>query len=282
MIDLSKRFKLELEAISAEFNFELGDEFEIALCDILRRVLPTKYGICRGYVVSADGETAGDDIIIYDQNRLPTLKLRRTNDYSRLENIPIEAVYCYIEAKHTLFLEGDVHKDKQSLAHAWEQVRKVKTVISKRESVPIEQIGPYRSLPDVRWNISDYHPGIQNPAFGVVLCRYFRLKPQGEVLDHPQDFKKVIENWKTPSGGPDFVGLGPNMLITSCVAADEGNLYIPFRLPNRSKYHVLETRDMAFGVSLLAILSAIDVIQLGVMPWGHMLNDVIEHAKPTT
>lgn len=43
--------------ISAGYNFDYGVEFEIALCHLLRAVLPSKYGICRGFVVSFDGAT---------------------------------------------------------------------------------------------------------------------------------------------------------------------------------------------------------------------------------
>lgn len=274
--DLSKRFASELEAISAEYNFELGDEFEIALCDIFRRVLPTRYGICRGHIVSADGKSAGDDIIIYDQSRLPTLKLRRKDDYSRLENIPAEAVYCYIEAKHTLYLEGEARKSEQSLAHAWKQVQKAKTIISKRKPVPLEQIGPYRTLQGgISWSVSPYHPRIQNPAFGAIMCRHFKRNRASGTLNHSQEFKDFIENWQVPPGGPDFVGLGPNMFIQPYVVTESGSGYIPFRLPDRSKYHVLETKEIAFGLSLVSILSAIDRIELGVMPWVEILNDAL-------
>ncbi|MCX5880320.1 MAG: hypothetical protein NTU74_00405 [Deltaproteobacteria bacterium] len=44
---LHNHFKRKLENISAEFNFDLGPEFEIAICDLLREFLPAKYGICR-------------------------------------------------------------------------------------------------------------------------------------------------------------------------------------------------------------------------------------------
>jgi hypothetical protein len=71
---LNKRFEEALSEIEANHNFELGDEFEVALCKVLRRALPQKYGICRGYLVDADGTSAGDDIIIYDRARHPRLR----------------------------------------------------------------------------------------------------------------------------------------------------------------------------------------------------------------
>lgn len=34
--DLSRKFLSRLEDIKADYNFDLGDEFEIAICEILR------------------------------------------------------------------------------------------------------------------------------------------------------------------------------------------------------------------------------------------------------
>ena len=35
------------------------DEYEIAICRVLRHILPLKYGVCRGFVVANDGTKAG-------------------------------------------------------------------------------------------------------------------------------------------------------------------------------------------------------------------------------
>jgi hypothetical protein len=101
-IKLSAKFKSRFDEISAVHNFEFGNEFEVAICESLREFLPEKFGICRGYAVSKDGEKAGDDIIIYDAINFPTLKFKKRNDFSSKEEIPIEAIYAYIEAKHTV------------------------------------------------------------------------------------------------------------------------------------------------------------------------------------
>ena len=55
---MSERFEAEFKRIAAHYNFDHGPEFEIALCEVLRLVLPQKFGICRGFVVPADGEAA--------------------------------------------------------------------------------------------------------------------------------------------------------------------------------------------------------------------------------
>jgi len=99
---LSDRFQSNLNTIEAEHGFDYGPEFEVAICKTLRSALPDRYGIARGFVVNAQSVKAGDDIVIFERSRFPTLRLHDRDDYSRKEYIPIEAAYCYIEAKHTL------------------------------------------------------------------------------------------------------------------------------------------------------------------------------------
>ena len=102
---ISKKFCSLFDEIRTDYNFDYGDEFEIAICKALRVILPNKYGICRGSVFTLDNKTIGDDIIIFDQWAYPVLRLLEDNDYAQKQHIPIEAVITYIEAKNTVVLE---------------------------------------------------------------------------------------------------------------------------------------------------------------------------------
>src|SRR5688500_1096501 len=93
---LAKRLVANLSTVEAEHNFEFGPEFEMVLCKTLRSALPDRIGIARGYVVSHDGATAGDDIVLFERSRFPTLVLRDQDDFARKECVPVEATYCYI------------------------------------------------------------------------------------------------------------------------------------------------------------------------------------------
>ena len=98
--NIAQEFERELGSIMAGFNFDYGGGFFICVCKFLRRFLPLKYGICRGFVVDRHGNTAGDDIITYDQELYPTLRfLDSDNQFAQKEQIPVEVVYAYIEAK---------------------------------------------------------------------------------------------------------------------------------------------------------------------------------------
>lgn len=98
---LAKKVEARLQAIEAICTY-LGNEFELALCALLEDVLPAKYGVCRGFVVAADGRTAGDDLIIYDKMASPTLRSSLGRQFPGKGQIPVDAVYACIECKHAI------------------------------------------------------------------------------------------------------------------------------------------------------------------------------------
>jgi|ERR1019366_520635 hypothetical protein len=123
---VAQRFQQKFESIQVAHNFDLGNEFEVAVAEVLREILPRRFGVCRGFVVARNGERAGDDIIVFDAQAFPTLRALAT-DLSRKEAVPAEAVLAYIEAKHTLHVEGE-ERVGQSLAKATSQVDLVKRI----------------------------------------------------------------------------------------------------------------------------------------------------------
>ena len=68
---ISTKFENLIAEISTGYNFDYGEEFEIALCKVFRVLLPSKFGICRGFVVTADGKQAEGkhtlvEVVAYD------------------------------------------------------------------------------------------------------------------------------------------------------------------------------------------------------------------------
>lgn len=49
---LARKVEARLQDIEAIYNFDLGGEFEVAICALLEDFLPAKYGLCRGFVVA--------------------------------------------------------------------------------------------------------------------------------------------------------------------------------------------------------------------------------------
>lgn len=279
IVTLADQFKRIIDGIMADYGFDYGDEFEVVICKALRKTLPNKYGICRGHVVSADGRKEGDDIIIFDQERFPTLRNHEKDDYSRKENIPIEAVYVYIEAKHTL--------DLNTFSTAFKQVSAVKELIIEREQTDFLQFDPYVNVPS-RWKIeksSDYPP-YRNPVFCMILSRYATNK-EGKKTDNPHEIQEflleslgLVEDKKFE---PDLIVAGKsNTLCAGYKKPDQEEvqvtLFSPFHLIEEGMgihYEPVIREDLTFGIALAHLLAAIDWIRLGRMPWEEILTDAL-------
>jgi hypothetical protein len=268
---LGKRFSAAFSTIETVYSFDYGPEFEIALCIALRSALPQSYGVCRGYAVNGSWSTAGDDILIYEQLRFPTLGLREPAMYLRKDKIPIEAVYAYIEAKHSIHIEGD---GDQSLRHATEQVIRVKKLCSEREQIPIAEIFPKVRIDgaDVHVTVGPNRPNIRNPMFGAIMARRIFLKKGGPELTKPDEIDQAIQessNLTRDPNSPDLFILGKdNIAIPVIHHAGVHPAYVsPFFLYDRGDFANLKVPDRAFSVGFCSIMSALDWITLGTMPW---------------
>lgn len=269
--DLHKAFEKRLDDISAQFNFDLGPEFEIAICEILSNFLPSKFGICRGFVVTAEGVSAGDDIIIYDKERFPTLRTITSRAFDKKEKIPIEAVFAYIEAKHTL--------DESNFIKAVNQIQDVKRLCSQREPVGIYQLDPHiecnKRLPPtvMHW------PNIRNPVFGMIICRYSAGgdgKSRAKSSSDAEKFLRIqLDRMKKNPHMPDLIVAGPDNYLSPAHRKTDGqNVPSLHYIPEiTTGYQVLEKNGIGFGAALSQLAGAIDWARLGRMPWLRIVND---------
>ncbi len=269
--DVSERFEQALARIKTEHNFEYGPEFEIAICKTLRAVLPQKYGICRGYVVSALGETAGDDIIIYDRMRFPTLRALDTDDFASKEQVPVESVYAYIEAKHSICIEGD---GGTSFHKALSQVAQVKILCDRRQLVALFPGDvDEKGKPRVGW------PDVRNPAYGIILTRHVRLKEGAPVLEDPKEILRHFLSAKVKTLlAPDFCVFGKNNMFIPVVPGEKGDSTVmpsPFFQSGTSSMNASVVDGVGFGAGLSLLLWALDWIHLGVMSWPAILEDCV-------
>lgn len=273
IVKLSEKFNRRLEEIETDFNFELGDEFEFAICDILQDLLPSKFGVTRGFVVNRDGVKIGDDIIIYDRNKFPTLRNRNRNEYYRLENIPIEAVYAYIEAKHTIKYEFE--KQDCVFFKAFEQATNVKKLISTRERSNILSFNPYfTEIPFMTREIKENKllPSFNNPAFSCIVARNFDFK--STKIATPEEFtlEFLIENILIPKQEiiPDLIVLNKDIIMYPRIYEDgvfKESVLFNHNEKDNLAYQIIVRKNMAYGIFLSHLLYALDWIKLGRMPW---------------
>lgn len=262
---ISTRFKTQLAEMAIVHNFELGDEYEIAICKTLRAVLPERFGICRGFVVTADGQKQGDDIIIYARDRFPVLRLIEDEDYSLMQQIPVEAVYAFIEAKHSLILDG---KGKQSLHKAASQVAAVKAL--PREPISIKNaFHPYINFNNLRASKRDVWPNTFNPIFGAIFARQVRVKTGAPPLESAEQIKEAFGG-KSIDAEIDLIIAGDDIVLLPFV----DDVYTaPFFIDGKSTLILQENRALAFAVGICSLFFALDTIILGNLNWASIVGD---------
>lgn len=260
--NISKKFLKNFDEISAIYNFDNGDEFEVALCKSLRAILPQHYGICRGSIFTIDGNFVGDDIIIYDQFHFPTLRLLEDNTFAQKQQIPFEAVFAYIEAKNTIILDGE---GGNTLHKAWEQCKAIKKL--KREEIKYSINGIPFLKPLPHW------PTIGNPIYTAIFARGIRKKTNSPIISFKEfSFIQLSSKIKEmdQSIQPDLIIADYNTLF---VPAINQQIESPFFIEGKSKLCYSLSKELAYGIGLSYMFYAFDNIKLGKIYWPKIISD---------
>ncbi|WP_225607752.1 MULTISPECIES: DUF6602 domain-containing protein [unclassified Pseudomonas] len=255
-----------MQDIEAIYNFDLGDEFELAICALLEDVLPAKYGVCRGFVVTEDGRTAGDDVIIYDKMSGPTLRSSSSRQFPVKEQIPIDAVYAYIECKHSISSDA-------VLAKAIDQAEAVKKLVLTRRTLDnpgYEVDGPVYNGRPRDWPRT--FPPRKNQPFCAVFARKYSpdVVVPGRHGEYTPDLLILGSNYiatQTVNLGPD--GVKSSLFFDTKYAAG----LCPEQVPER-----------AYGLGLVTLLGALSWIELLPIDWTRTLNSTFSESlrKGTT
>jgi hypothetical protein len=268
---LSNRFEAMLGSIAAFHNFDLGDEFEVGICEILGETLPQQFGICRGHIVSKDGQQVGDDIIIFDQVRFPTLRNRGARNFSRKEHVPAESVYAYIEAKHSLRVDSD---NACTYQKAWSQIADVKKLLAQRTLTTPNEFIPGVTLSSLVVETPQGYPKFLNPIFTMILGRNVEDE-EGKRLADPKAIDALLLKHPGKYGpSPDLVVAGRSNLIFSCRDSDKRKLIIPFLRQGDGQVTAV-AEGVSYGVCLATLMWALDFIRLGRMPWAETIQNAL-------
>jgi hypothetical protein len=282
--NIAQEFERLIGNIKTVYNFDYGNEFEISVCKFLRKFLPLKYGICRGFVIDKDGNRAGDDIIIYDQELYPTLRfLEPDNQFAKKEQIPVEAVYAYIEAKYTL--------NSDSLKKAVKQVGTVKKLCYSRSAVIKRNIKKDCHIFNNEYSKANgWKPIISNPIYGMILSANCvddskKRAENGEdatkfVLNEIQNnLKSDIHDLKFYSFDSIIAGNSTTVFCGHDIFDKEGSKINGILLTRfytgiqpGACYQVSTHENLAFGLSMAHLMMALNYIQLGDMPWDMIFN----------
>lgn len=262
---LTRRLSARLSLIEAQYNFDLGDEYEVALCEVLSDMLPARYGICRGTLVTVDGEEEGDDLIIYDRLGYPTLRASLGQNFAIKEQVPIEAAYAYIECKHSVEL-ADTLDGSATLNKAVQQVRAVKTLASKRTPNPYHGFSDQERFTNPKLDhLPAPFPALKNELFGVVFARKATLA-KGTL--NPATIKIGGEHC------PDLLILGEDNLFTpSAVLGPDGirsSLFFSSAFQPSLRFETVP--GSAIGLGILTLLHVINWMELLPIEYARVLN----------
>ena len=282
--NIAQEFERALGNIMAVYNFDYGDEFEISVCKFLRRFLPLKYGVCRGFVVDKYGNTAGDDIIIYDQELYPTLRfLEPDNQFAQKEQIPVEAVYAYIEAKYTL--------NSDALKKAVKQVGAVKKLCYSRAAIIRENVDNDCHIFNNQYSKANgWNPIITNPIYGMILSANC-VGTSGKRTESREDATSFVLYEIENELNSDIEDL-KHFCFDSIIAGNSTTAFCGhymFDKEGRKRDGVLLTKfytgihpgacyqvntheNLAFGLSIAHLMMALNYIQLSDMPWEMIFN----------
>lgn len=279
---IADKFLLEFEQMEAVYNFDIGDELEIAFCKVLRKFLPSKYGVVRGFVVSKDGDKVGDDVIIYDKLNFPTLRFLNDDDLIIKQQVPIESVYAYIEIKNTL--------DEPNLLKAVSQVKAVKEMCYKRNTMFLWNVSSdEKEYFSNKYSYSGaWEPTIINPVYGMIFSR-FSVGLDNKKTDNCGKINefavKVINKHKkifisNKHYNPEVIVFGQSNIAVSChkteIVKNGENLLELTKfhtgISPYCSYQINEHPNISFGLALAHLIMGLNSIKLLDMPWEKIFN----------
>lgn len=277
---IAERLDDEFRQIRSIKNIELGEEFEIALCRALRRLLPERVGVCRGWIVDAPGNVAGDDIIVYDAARFPTLRMLGRAAEAK-EQVPAEAVLAYIEAKHTLYARANVPKKHcgQAIAKACAQVASVKSLC--REPVSLETFAPRFQAPRGTFKQRLGFPAIRNPwyaavwALNLVVDKPLRQTPASALSLCVERLERDGALWPML---PDVIAAGSVIMMPIVQDGLVGHFLARPTIAEDTRLSFTQGAA-ALGAAVLHLTWAIEDIMLGEIPWVNMMQNHLAHAE---
>lgn len=146
-----------------------GDDTELNWLSMLSRLLPSRYGVAKAFVVdSSGGQSEQIDVVIHDHHFSPLLF-----EVGAAHYIPAESVYAALEVKQGL--------DKGNLEYAAQKIASVRRLHRTTVHVPhaggkYDPVVPRRIIGGVLARRADW-----NPAFGEAFVECLRALEERDL-----------------------------------------------------------------------------------------------------
>ncbi len=176
------------ETVDDPVKTKHGDCAELIYREHLEQILPARFGVTKGYIITSDQSYAEDliewDIIIYDKFQSPTLFVR-SEDGTKRRGIPIPYVLAAIEVKSRL--------TKASAETAGQQLARLRKLEMEDSDEETEDSGEPSTVNPHQYLRSDFK----------TMAVFFELDPNMTK----EDFEKALGGLLQAGNlGPHFAG----------------------------------------------------------------------------
>jgi hypothetical protein len=158
------------------------------------------------------------------------------------------------------------------------QISLVKQLIQSRTRRGLFQTDPYVDQgqylsPNTEHFINSY----RNPVFCLIFSRYVTI--DGKNPENVEQVTKALEEelkaFEKTGFEPEGLIVGPDVYASIGVIAKEKAFPTRFLIEGQQLiYLIKDFQDLSYGLGLTHLYSAMDWVNLGVMPWGAIFDDV--------
>jgi len=216
-----------------EHNLEYGLGAENIFRELLREVLPLKYGIGKGKIININGNLSShQDVIIYDRMNYPTLFI----DENKNLILPLESVYFVIEIK--------VKTNSDVLKKAFEGLESVSKLNIEDKVHSSNELVDYRPPGLIIFSFQD------DKSLATIKDNYYKLSKEFSVNKSFSRYSK-----KSPGHNRDTT---INYLVKEINILNKGEVFAMLS----GNIGIGEWAENTFGMFISGLLSNLNDIKL--------------------
>jgi len=175
---VSKEFEVEFDELATEVshNQTAGEAREYALIGLLKRYLPQRVGVDRGFVIDAHGgESKQIDVVVYDKT------VGTVFDINNVKHFPCETVIAAGEVK------SDIDSTNK-LQDALDKIKSVKMLDRSNDDKNMIISGPGISLQGLRFDPKTQH---RDQIFGFIFTSTSMTKES--IIEYLQNYNQSTD-----------------------------------------------------------------------------------------
>lgn len=263
--DLVQRLGQRLSQLTNKFaSHSDAAEFTQGMVKLLKKILPSQYGVTLGQAQAEDGALSESAILIFDAEQWPLLKILDNSN----PIIPLNSVYAYLEAHPTVYLEGS--NNPGDMDTILKRIRQFKHL--PRDKTPIIN-SSQQNLKGLICN---------NPLYAMIIADNIQLNANKAALTSQQIqpiFNIFCSQLATTGGNalPDIMAVSQDLIA---LPTNNEKIQSPFLLPAQSQLKPYLTQQKSLALALTTLLQALSLIKLTATPWEQIISSGLSKKSP--